>query len=315
MQMLSLGSEVSDERVVLVTGGTGFIGRHCLGDLVERNCTVHALSRSPSEAAAPGVTWHVADVLDGERTANVIREIKPTDLLHLAWYAEPGKFWNALDNYTHVAASLRLLEVFSETGGRRAVISGSVAEYDWQYGFCREGVTPLLPATPYGVCKHALHLLAARFAQQTGLSLAWGRVFWLFGPHEHPGRLVASVITALLDQREARVSSGDQRRPFLHVADVASALVALLLGPVEGAVNISASDAPRVRDVVELIAQQIGHPELVRYGAIPSAPSEPPILLADTRRLTEEVGWRPRYDLESGIAQTIDWWKSRRAHS
>src|ERR1043165_5063407 len=98
MQMLSLGTAVVDERVVLVTGGTGFIGRHCLEDLVRRNCTVHALSRRRPDFLQAGVTWHSADVLDVEQTLRVIREVMPSDLLHLAWYAEPGKFWSALDN-------------------------------------------------------------------------------------------------------------------------------------------------------------------------------------------------------------------------
>ena len=237
--------------------------------------------------------------------------IRPTHLLHLAWYAEPGQYWTAPENYRHVAASLDLFEAFAAAGGRRLVVAGTGAEYDWRYGYCVEDLTPLAPTSAYAASKHALHIMATTLARDACLSLAWGRVFWLYGPHEHPSRLVASVVRALLGDGEARVSEGEQRRPFLHVADVADALVALLQSNIEGAVNIASSQPTRVRDVVETIGRQLSASDRLRIGALPGAVDEPPLVLADTRRLHREVGWSPEYDLEGGIADTIAWWRSR----
>src|SRR5215207_5082472 len=92
-------------------------------------------------------------------------------------------------------ASLALLRAFAAAGGRRAVVAGTSAEYDWHAvgRRCHERRTPLRPATLYGAAKHALHTAAAPYAEQVGFELAWGRVFFVYGPWEPEGRLVPSV--------------------------------------------------------------------------------------------------------------------------
>jgi nucleoside-diphosphate-sugar epimerase len=235
--------------------------------------------------------------------------VRATHLLHLAWYAEPGKYWTSPENYVHVAAGLELLRAFADTGGARAVMAGTGAEYDWRHGYCVEDLTPLAPSSAYGVCKSALHSMASVLARDAGVSFAWGRVFWLYGPHEHPSRLVASVIRALLAGGSARTTSGEQRRPFLHVADVASAFVALLSSDVAGAVNIASAEPTRVRDIVATLGRQLDASDRLCIGVLPSGANEAPLVLADTQRLTRDVGWTPRFDLESGLADTVAWWR------
>jgi nucleoside-diphosphate-sugar epimerase len=311
--MLSLG-RLESEAIVLVTGASGFIGRHCVELFERQNFRVHAVTRHAGHfQSAAGVQWHVSDLLEQGTVRSLLAQIRPTHLLHLAWYAEPGKFWTSLENYRHVAASLELLQAFAAAGGRRAVVAGTGAEYDWRYGYCSEDVTPLVPRTTYGTCKNALRLLATALAADAGFSLAWGRVFWLFGPYEHPSRLVASVINSILTGGVAACSAGTQLRPFLHVSDVATALIALLDGSIVGPVNIAAADAVRVRDVVQTIARQMNATERIRFGVVPTPADDPPVLMANTRRLTDEVGWTPAYDLDSGLADTIAWWRSHNA--
>src|SRR5437763_607652 len=147
----------------------------------------------------------------------------------------------------------------ASTGPTRAVLAGTCAEYDWSYGFCSEGVTPLAPQTLYGTAKHALRQVAEAFASQAGLSLAWGRIFFVYGPREDERRLVASVARALLAGEEAPTSEGSQLRDFLHVDDVAGAFAALLDAEgVTGAVNIGSGVPVSVRAVVEEVARAAG---------------------------------------------------------
>jgi nucleoside-diphosphate-sugar epimerase len=301
---------VARQHRLLVTGGTGFIGGYCIDEVVHRgDFEVHASCRRAPTSHDPAVRWHTADLLVPGEAERLVREVQPTHLLHLAWYAEPGRYWAAEENYSHVSASLELLRTFVACGGQRVVISGTGTEYDWRYGNCVEDLTPLAADSPYTVCKQALHSMASVMARCAGVSLAWGRVFWLYGPHEHPARLVASVITALLAGDEAKTSPGEQQRPFLHVSDVARAFVALLTSPIQGAVNIAAPEPTRVRDIVELIGRKLGATDRLKIGALPASSNEPPIVIADTRRLRVEVGWCPNYDLETGIADTIEWWR------
>jgi nucleoside-diphosphate-sugar epimerase len=259
----------------------------------------------------PGIHWHRADLLDSTETSRMMAEVRPTHLLHLAWYAEPGKFWHSAENFRWLESSIALLRHFREQGGERVVMAGTCAEYDWDYGFCSEVITPCRPATTYGVCKNALFEVMRVFCAERGMSAAWGRIFFLYGPGEHPSRLVASVITDFLRGDQARCTHGNQIRDFLHVRDVASAFVALLESPVEGAVNIASGQPVALREVVLTIADCLGARERVCFGALPAPENEPPLLVADVRRLAGELGWRPYYDLAAGVAQTIRDWQSR----
>jgi nucleoside-diphosphate-sugar epimerase len=296
---------------VLVTGASGFIGLPVIAELARRGEEVHALSTRLPLPVTRGVHWHRGD-LGGEYGADaLIEEIAPERLMHLAWYVEHGRFWSAPENVLWVERSLRLLRAFARGGGRRAVMLGTCAEYDWSDANrpLREMTSPLGPTILYGVAKDGLRRVAQAYSEQAGFELAWGRVFFLYGPREAPGRLVAAVIRSLLAGEAVKTSSGLQKRDFLHVDDVAGAVVALLDSSVCGPVNIASGEPVAVAEIVDRIAQQIARPELVRRGALPDRPEEPPLLVADVTRLRDEVGFRARWGLADGLAQTVHWWE------
>ena len=293
---------------VLLTGATGFIGQYAIAPLVARGFEVHAVS-SRQLGVLEGVHSHCANLLDNKETASLMAEIRPTHLLHFAWYAEPGKFWRSPENFRWLEASIALLRHFREAGGQRVVMAGTCAEYDWDYGYCSEAVTPCRPATTYGVCKNALQETLHAYCAEEKLSSAWGRIFFLYGSNEHPARLVSSIITSLLRGEIARCTHGNQLRDFMHVEDVASAFVALLDSAVEGPVNIASGCPASLREVVLAAADYIGARERVQFGAITAPENDPPLLVGDNRRLLNEVVWNQRRDLRVGIEQTVDWWR------
>ena len=298
---------------VLVTGGAGFIGRHTLPALTARGYEVHATHRQPIDPVLQAAaTWHSVDLLDRGAVSRLVSEILPSHLLHLAWITEHGAYWQSPENLKWVSGSLALVEAFVSHGGQRFVGAGTCAEYDWRYGYCSEAVTPTKPATLYGICKNAVHEITAALAQASTLSLAWGRVFFLFGPYEGQRRLVPSVIHALIEGDIARCSHGRQIRDFLYVTDVASAFAALLDSNLRGAMNIGSGRPLTIAELTLQIARQLGKEELLSLGAIPAPLNDPPMLLAETVRLREELGWMPDYDIESGLSNTIRWWRDQR---
>jgi len=141
------------------------------------------------------------------------------------------------------------------------------------------------------------------------LSSAWGRIFFLYGPHEHSDRLVPSVILSVLKGKPAPCSHGNQVRDFLYVEDVASAFVTLLESSVQGPVNIGSGHPVSLKEVVNRIGEMVGAPDLIRIGEKAAPQGDPSLLTADTRRLREDVKWIARYGLEAGLDQTIQWWK------
>jgi nucleoside-diphosphate-sugar epimerase len=295
---------------VLVSGATGFIGRHCLPLLADKGYEVHAVTPDQPIPGVVAVIWHQADLLNSREVQKLMAEVRPCHLLHLAWFTVPGEYWNSLENIRWLQASLELLQVFGRHRGQRVVVAGTCAEYDWRYGYCSETITPLNPSTLYGVCKHSLQLVLAALAEKMGFSAAWGRIFFLFGPFEHPARLVPQVISSLLKGGPAECSHGRQVRSFLYVRDLADAFVQLLDSQVTGPVNIDSGQPVALKEIIYQIATQLGHPELIRLGARTPLANEPHLLLADVSRLFQEVGWRPRYSLEEGLEETIQWWRA-----
>lgn len=295
---------------VLVTGATGCIGRHALPELVAHGWEVHAVS-SRGVAENADIVWHEADLLDPQQVRRVTERARPSHLLHLAWYIAPGRWASAPENFAWVQASLELLRAFQREGGTRVVTAGSCLEYDWNYGYCSETRTPCAPQTAYGVCKHALQMLTSAFTAGTDLTSAWGRVFFLYGPYEHPERLVASVVRSLLSGEPARCSHGNQIRDYLFAQDVADAFVALLDSNLTGPVNIASGQAISLREMVLRVGALLDRTNLIQFGAIPAAPTDTPLVVADITRLRDELGWRPRWSLDDGLEQTIAWWRSR----
>lgn len=291
----------------VVTGLGGFIGRHCVAPMMARGFEVHALGRSERPAwLAPEVAWHRLDLLRAEPTAAVIAEIGPTHLLNLAWYNVHGSYWRSPENLAWVRAGLTLIEAFAKAGGSRFVGIGTCAEYDWSYGFLSEAVTPIRGRSPFGRFKAALGQASEAFAETCDLSFAWGRVFFVYGPHENPARLVASVIAGLSERRPVKTTHGRQIRDFSHVGDIGAACAALLDSDVRGPVNLASGRPAAVRELVEILAGLLGGADLVEFGALPLAEDEPPLLVADIRRLAREVRFVQRFELAAGLQATVE---------
>jgi nucleoside-diphosphate-sugar epimerase len=304
-------------RRVLVTGASGLVGSRALAPLRSRGFDVHAVARRPPAVGpSDGVSWHRADLLDAAQRRAVVADVGASHLLHLAWYAEPGAFWTATENAAWTSATIALAEEFAAAGGRRAVMAGTCAEYDWTAtsGAARHALredAPRAPATLYGVCKDATRRVVASLAEPLGLATAWGRIFFLYGPGEDERRLVASVARGLVAGERVATSAGTQVRDFLHVDDVAGAFAALVDSDVTGPVNVASGDGVTVRDVVETLARLTGRADLLDAGALPMRPGDPESLVADVGRLRDEVGWTPRVGLEDGLRETVDWWRGR----
>lgn len=296
---------------ILVTGAQGFIGRHCIPRLSRRGFEVHAVSSTHPEGTEGGVIWHKADLLDPSHVVRVVSTVAPTHMLHLAWISAPGLYLTSAQNLDWVVASIGLIKAFIANGGERAVGVGSCAEYDWRYGYCRESFTPLLPDSLYGACKLAVGSIFEAIAGNLALSSAWARVFFAYGPHEPPGRLVSSAISSLLRGEEARCSSGEQTRDYLYVEDVADALLAILSSSVRGPVNIASGRPVSVAEVASQIGKLLNKSDMVRLGAIEETRPDPAFLVADVTRLRLDVGWSPAFSLQDGLQRTIEWWRAQ----
>jgi nucleoside-diphosphate-sugar epimerase len=298
---------------VIVTGASGYIGRHTLSPLLDNGYEVYAVARRRDvDFKWPrGVRVLTLDLFDDIARQKAFADIAPHSLLHLAWYTGHGKFWEAQENIAWLSLSIRMLGEFAQNGGQRAVVSGTCAEYRWNGEACREASTPLEPRSLYGICKANLFRFLDAAAPRLRLSYAWGRIFLLYGSSESEGRLIAATARALVEGRPALCTHGEQIRDFLHVEDVARALVEILSSPVNGPVNIGSGEPISIAQAVTELARQAKRTDLLRLGALAAREDDVPVLVPDIRRLRDEVGFRPRLGLPEGMQRTLAWWEAR----
>ncbi len=316
-------------RRVLVTGASGFLGRAVVSRLLETGWGVDAVTSSGSPdpyVEHQALRWHEADLLDDAAIEALLSATDASFLIHLAW-AQPRPVYDSPENFRWVSASTRLLKKFFENGGQRTVFAGSSAEYDWSSGICRERTTPLAGGGAYGAAKRGLaelfHGLCEHYgdSENGGVSGAWARIFFLFGPHEAEGRLAASVTRSLIEGGPVRCSEGTQIRDYLFVEDAADALVELLGSEITGPVNIASGEGVRVRDFVLELAERVDAAgaggdncaERIEWGKVGRSGSEAPLVIADIARLRDELGWQPRIGRSEGLDRTIAWWRERLA--
>lgn len=289
---------------VLITGGTGFVGRHVARALAAQGHEVIVTSRRGSPAPEGTIRNIVCNLLSNE-TPETIAAIGADTLIHLAWETTHGAFWNAPVNLDWTAATLRLARAFREAGGRRLVGVGTCFEYDMT-GLepLDEHASALLPGTLYGVAKDATRRILQSYARESGLQFAWARLFHLYGPDEKSTRLVPSVISAILKGEEAKTTAGKQLRNFIHSVDAGRAIAAIARSDLSGPVNIGAYENTTIADLAQLIANTMGRADLVRIGAYPTRPGEPASIVPKLDQLAG-LGFTPQFDLASGIADVI----------
>lgn len=301
---------------VLVTGGAGFIGSHLVRSLVERRHDVAVVVRPTTSIERLDGVVDRLHVIHGDvgRPAEILSALggwQPEACAHLAWYAEPTTYLTSRENLAALTASVQFLTHLIDAGCSRFLITGTCAEYHDSDRPLREDCA-VEPRTLYAASKLSMLLLAQQLVKEPRVVLTWARLFYLYGPNEPEQRLVPSVIRALLSEREFAASAGTQVRDYLHAADMAEALCALIEAQVEGIVNVCSGVPTTVRQLLEEIGRLLGRSELIRFGAAAKRSLwDPPYVCGDNGRLLSETSWRPRYELKNGLEETANWWRAR----
>jgi nucleoside-diphosphate-sugar epimerase len=283
---------------VAVTGGTGFIGRYVIKLLIEKGYEIIAIGRNcPTQD--PSLTFVKCDLINNY-DYSWLTKYQPSHLLHLAWYAEHGKFWTSPLNLKWCDATVRLIEAFCNYGGQRIVVAGTCAEYDWSFGYCREQVTPCNPSTLYGIAKDCARRMTTEISRMNNVSLAWGRIFFPFGVGEDLNRLIPSVIQTFLGQRQPFPIGIYQWRDILPVEIVADAFVFLLTQEEAGIFNICSGKPTQIGDIIKQVATILNtNPDILLSLGVEQNNS-PNLLVGDNSSISL-MGWKPKFDWKESL--------------
>lgn len=291
---------------VLITGGTGFIGKNVVNELINRGYEVHSLVYPPFAQEQKGLVQYEMNLLDFNTLDTFFKNHSFENLIHLAWYVGPKCHVHDL-NLDWTIATLNLLKFFKESGGKKFLGAGTISEYEYKYGYLVEDQTPTDPQTLYGNSKNAIFNIAKVYCKQNNIDFKWPRIFNLYGPAEKPQRLMPSVINSCLKGEDVKVSDCLKFQDYLHVEDTARGIVDVFESDIQGAVNICSGKPVQLRTIVEKIAQLTNFKGNILWGAIPAAFGDD--LVAGSNEKLKSIGWKPKYDLETGLIQTINWWR------
>ncbi len=291
---------------VLITGGTGFIGKNVVNELLKRGYEVHSLVYPPFAPEQTGLFQYEMNLMDSVSVDKFLKEHNFENLIHLAWYVGPKCHVHDL-NLDWTIATLNLLKSFKENGGKKFLGAGTVSEYEYKYGYLTEDDTPTSPQTLYGESKNSIYKIAKVYCKQNGIDFKWPRIFNLYGPAEKPQRLMPSVINSCLKGEDVKVSDCLKFQDYLHVFDTACGIVDVFESDVNGAFNICSSQPVQLRKIVEKIAELTEFKGKILWGAIPAAFGDD-VVVGNNQKL-KSIGWSQKYSLEEGLKMTIDWWK------
>jgi dTDP-6-deoxy-L-talose 4-dehydrogenase (NAD+) len=265
--------------VVLLTGATGFVGRHIHRALAAHGHDVRVTLR-PGRADALASTMAPASVIetddifarDADWWANACAGVDT--VVHAAWYVAHGRYPDAPDNAACVAGSIALAQGAAQAGVRHVIGIGTCVEYrlpgDWL-----SVDAPLAPGNFYAACKLAAATMMAAWLAPRDVDFSWCRLFYLHGDGEDPRRLAAYLHAQLSAGVPALLSAGAPLRDYLDVTD-AAAMIAQVVGSGQtGAINICSGRPVTVRAFAEGIADIYGRRDLLHFGARPPAPGDP----------------------------------------
>lgn len=292
----------------LVTGGAGFIGSHLVDALLARGDQVTVLDDLSSGSVGnlpAGITLLRADVAD-PGTIALIAAQRPNLVFHLAAQvsvvqsvADPDH-----DRAVNVVGTRHVLEGTAEGLAQRIVVVSSGGAVYGEARLATEA-SPAAPESPYGAHK----LAAERDVALSRLSYGIARLANVYGPRQRrdlEGGVVAIFVEQLLARQPITIyGSGEQRRDFVHVADVVAALLAIADSDRDGTWNVATGTETSVNQLLDALQHELG-PAV----AVKRAPARAGEVFASSlsfARIAEDLGWRPGLDLAAGLRATIAW--------
>lgn len=288
-----------------MTGAAGFLGCHCVRALGLRDHQVVALVRERSKAGClvdliGDIELVEVDLADAFAAECAVRDAAPDVVMHLAWYAEPRRYLHDVDrNLASLEASLGLLRACLAARVGRIIVAGTCLE-----------AAAAESDTIYAQTKRCFHDVALSPSVQEAVSVVCAHVFSPFGPGEHPDRAVPSVVRSLLRGEPISVSAGTQRRDYIHVSDVTSALVTLAEASLKGTADVCTGESRQLSEVFATIGAILERPELLQWGALQVGPGESFDVEGDPSDL-RDLGWHPHFSFDEAIRDSIRWWESQ----
>jgi UDP-glucose 4-epimerase len=301
-------------RRILVTGGTGFIGRRLVQRLEQAGIAFTGVAHEtpPPDAGPAGARWIRLDLADAAALESLVSAMQPEIVFHLAGVAGAERtleFAERAVRGNFVVTHHLLTALGRSARPQRIVLVGSSEEYGRQESLpCTEDMATR-PVSPYSASKAAVTQFALLYHELFGLPVVVLRPFVVYGPGQQPGMMVPALMHALAHGEAFPMTAGEQTRDFVHVDDVVDALVAAAVadGAAGQVFNVCSGAEHSIREVAEMVARLAGAAaDALRIGALPYRQNEVWRLVGSNDKARSMLDWSPRVRLEDGLRRTWD---------
>ncbi|MBV9411085.1 MAG: SDR family NAD(P)-dependent oxidoreductase [Acidimicrobiia bacterium] len=307
------------DKRVLVTGATGFIGSHLTRRLVNEGAEVHVLTSSVSSVypvrlvdLQGRITVHEASLTDRDAMEKLVARTEPSLVFHLGAYTHVGKSWNRIEEcvQTNIEGTVNLLQALAPQQYDRFVSTGTSEIYGGIEVPFREDAA-VNPSSPYSVSKYTAEMYCKILHNAHGWPVVMLRPFNAYGPAQSPDRIIPEIVVRALRGQELKMTQGRQTREFNFVEDLVDGFLLAATAPgVEGEViNLGNGEEISMKDLATQILDLMGNPITAEFGALPDRPGEIWRMYSDSTKARERLGWKPSHSLKDGLAKTIAWYE------
>jgi dTDP-6-deoxy-L-talose 4-dehydrogenase (NAD+) len=233
-----------------------------------------------------------------------IQAFRPEVCIHTAWVTTPGVYMESPENLRFLHSSSDFLRKAVAAGVKHVVGLGTCIEYAITGQPLSELTTPVSPESLYARCKNELRLWLEKESAPGRFTWCWGRVFYPYGPGEHPSRLCSSLLAKLSRGEKLVLKTPASTKDYIFIDDLGEALLTVVEREVRGPINLGTGTGIPVRDIARTLAELAGKPGLVEEA---NPPSQDPLgsVVADASML-RGLGWKPRHSLEDGLRKLIE---------
>lgn len=306
---------------VLVTGASGFVGKHLLSNLIINNIEVVAITRIYSKfLLSLNIPVYELDIVDFDKVLNCIKKEKPDVLVHLAAQSNVGTSWQdyIVTSKVNIEGSLNLYKAFFKINPQGKFINiGSSDEYGLiaKLGIPLSEEMECKPQNPYSISKYCSEQMLLQLSKKDKVNFISTRSFNHFGPGQNPGFVIsdfasqiAKIKLGLLDNK-LFVGNLSSSRDFLYISDVIEAYILIIKMNIDnGIYNISSGKSYKINHILDVLINLSEMDINIIVDKNKFRPIEVMDFCGSNKKFNKATSWVPRTDIIKGLENTLDYW-------
>jgi len=296
---------------VLVTGATGFIGRHLINALLKEGANVSIICRKNTELDQ-NVNAYTGDLTNLDFVHKVVKEILPQKIFHLAALVNPSRNMDLLEEILKVNfyGTVNLLTSLKKIDYDSFVFSSTAEVYGDNDIPFQENM-PLKPLSPYSLSKSSAEMFCNMLSKSYGYPIKTLRLSLAYGPGQKADRFIPQLVTTLLKNKQFMMTKGEQKRDFIYVEDVIKALIKTSLNrKAKGeTINICSGKQYPIKEIANKVSDMLHAKNLIKKNLIYRT-NEQWEYCGDITKAKKILNWEPSTDIDNGLKKTIKWYKN-----